>query len=96
VKSDAEGLDGNSPKFIKFLQPLLLSHIKHIMNTAITTSIFPSAWKYTKMINIPKSQAEFRPISLLPFLSKNFENILAQIQNFIDKNSMLSEKQSGF
>jgi len=97
VKSKAEGLDGISPKFMKFLLPLVLSHITHIMSTAITTSTFPSAWKFAKIVPIPKSQTEFRPISLLPFLSKIFENILAaQIQPFMNIISMLSEKQSGF
>jgi len=67
------------------------------MSTAITTSSFPSAWKYVKIVPIPKSQTEFRPISLLPFLSNFFENILAaQIQPFTDISSMISEKHSGF
>jgi len=97
LNSKAEGLKGISPKFLKLLLPLVLSHITHIMNTAITISTFPSAWKYAKIVPVPKSQTEFRPISLLPFLSKIFVNILAAlVQPFMDINSMLSEKQSGF
>jgi len=75
VKSNVEGLDGISPKFIKLWLPLLLSHITQILNTAITTCTFSSAWKYARTVPIPKSQTDLRPKPRLPFLSKIFLKI---------------------
>jgi len=68
LKSNAEGLDGNSPNCNKLLLPLVLSHIRHIVNTAITTSTFPSAWKYAKIVPIPNSDPYLYFLSCQKFL----------------------------
>jgi len=68
VKSDAVGLDNMSPKFVKLLLPLMLPHVTHVFNTAITTFSFPTIWKNAKIFPIPKLNNDYRPISILPFL----------------------------
>jgi len=90
VKSDAVGLDNMSPKFVKLLLPLMLPHVTYIFNTAITTSSFPTIWKNAKIFPIPKLNNDYRPISMLPFLSKIFENLMSsQIQLYLANNSQL-------
>jgi len=75
----------------------MLPHVTYIFNTAITTSSFPTIWKNAKMFPIPKPNNDYRPISILPFLSKVFENLMSsQIQLYLANNSLLDEKQSGF
>lgn len=50
-----------------------------------------------KIIPIPKGGGEFRPIAILPFLSKVFELLIyKQINAFVSKHSLLCNRQSGF
>lgn len=62
IKSNAVGLDDINPKFIKLLLPLILGYITYTINCAITTSPYPVQWKTGKIIPLPKSNGEFRPI----------------------------------
>lgn len=102
IKSNATGNDNIPPKFIKMILPLVLPFINHIFNSILTTSIYPSTWKCARVIPIPKIQlprspADYRPISILPFLSKAFEKVVSkQIQHHLGQNRLLSAKQSGF
>lgn len=97
IKSNATGLDGVNPKFFKIIFPYLVPYVTHIFNTILSTSIFPEKWKIAKIIPIPKSSNDFRPIAILPFLSKAFELIVyQQINRHLEKFSLLSSRQSGF
>jgi len=50
-----------------------------------------------KILPIPKTGTEYRPIAILPFWSKVLERLIAnQLVSFIDAHNILSEKQSGF
>ena len=50
-----------------------------------------------KIIPIPKSNNKFRPIAILPFLSKVMENLITrQKNNYRVSNNFLSGRQSGF
>jgi len=97
VKSNSIGLDGLHPKFLKIILIGLLPFITHIFNTILTKSIYPKAWKIAKIIPIPKTDNEYRPIAILPYLSKAFEILLyRQMYNFFVANSLLTNRQSGF
>lgn len=97
VKSNAVGAIDIHPKFIKIILPYLLPFITSIFNKILTTSCFPNSWKTAKIIPLPKSNSDYRPIAILPFLSKAFERVLhVQISNFLESNSLLSDRQSGF
>lgn len=91
-----------SPRFLKIILPHILCYINHIFNTILTTSIYPSSWKCARVIPIPKvrepkSPADFRPISILPFLSKAFERLVkTQMSAHLETNRLLSTHQSGF
>ena len=69
----------------------------------IYNSCFPSAWKLAKVIPIYKGKGSksdminYRPISLLPLLSKIFErHIHTAMYNHLNGNNLLYNLQSGF
>ena len=49
-----------------------------IFNASLEQNIFPSYWKYANVIPIPRNNKDYRPISLLPFVSKVFEKDVLQ------------------
>jgi len=97
IKSNATGIDEVHPAFLKLLLPKISPFITFLFNTILTKSTFPSCWKISKIIPIPKGNNEFRPISILPFFSKVLERLMFnQISDYICTHSFLSKKQSGF
>lgn len=80
----------------------LAPHILHVFNSVFTTSCVPSNWKIAKVRPVPKKSSastvsDFRPISILPALSKVWE-VLAkdQVSEFPSCNNAMSVYQSGF
>ena len=102
ISTEAVGVDGLPIRFIKMLLPILNHHLCHVFNHMIMTSTFPICWKTGHVIpvakiNTPNSVKDFRPISLLPCLSKVFEHVLHdQITEYLDRKSLLNPFQSGF
>lgn len=102
VKSNAIGDDGMSPRFLKIILPHILYYINHIFNSILTTSSYPTSWKCARVIPIPKvrnpkTPSDFRPISILPFLSKAFERLVKiQMSAHLETHSLLTQHQSGF
>ena len=68
----------------------------------ITTGIFPDSLKIAKIIPIykkgePTDLSNYRPIYLLPTISKIFERIIhIQLQEYLNRNKLLAEQQYGF
>ena len=68
----------------------------------ITTRIFPDSLKIAKIIPIykkgePTDLPNYRPMSLLPTMSKIFERIIhIQLQEYFNSNNLLAEQQYGF
>lgn len=97
IKSNAIGHDEINPIFLKSLLPKLLPYLTHLYNTIITKSTVPSSWKIAKIIPIPKTKNEYRPIAILPYMSKVLELVLKkQLNIFLSKNSLITDRQSGF
>ena len=63
---------------------------------------FPKLWKTAKIRPIPKissptSNSDYRPISILPILSKIFERImLSQLKVTLEQHHVLNDTQSGY
>jgi Reverse transcriptase (RNA-dependent DNA polymerase) len=80
----------------------LATPLKHIFNLCLDEGTFPDKLKIAKIIPILKKGNNkeinnYRPIALLPAISKIFEKILAiRITNFLEKQNTLSTKQNGF
>lgn len=102
IKSNAIGEDGVSLKFLKLILPHIVSTLTHIVNYILMVRTFPKLWKVANVIPVAKKKyaiepADFRPISILPALSKVFEKFLAnQILNHLRRHKLLTDFQSGF
>ena len=88
--SKSTGVDGISAKMLK--QTAL----------SIATGCFPEDWKIARIVPIPKadnrsSPANYRPISILPIISKVLEShISSLIMNHLEPVAPISSNQWGF
>lgn len=73
-----------------------------IINQMLETGIFPCDLKVARVTPVYKGGAvseisNYRPISVLPILSKVFENVInARLVNFLNKYHVVSNSQYGF
>ena len=85
------GIDNLTGKFLKEGAPVLASPITDLVNLSISLSLFPGDCKIAKLKPIYKKEAKtkpknYRPISLLPLLSKIIERMIHnQHKNFWTK-----------
>ena len=96
------GIDGLSSKLLKLLKDYVALPLSMIINQSFRTGIFPDKLKIAKVIPIYKKDDNFifdnyRPISILPSISKVFERAIHnQLHNhFVEKNLYYSS-QYGF
>ena len=74
----------------------------HLINLCLTHGVFPSALKIAVVKPVfksgdKKSLTNYRPISILPYLSKLLEKIIhLRIMSFLNKSNILSSCQFGF
>ena len=100
--SKATGMDGIPANILKLTSTLIAPSITFIFNLSIRTGIYIDEWKLARVIPIYKSEDKrkcenYRPISILPIISKIFEGeVFTQIYSFLNKHSLLSKFQSGF
>ena len=96
------GDDGLSTKLLKEIKNEICSSITLIVNQMITTGIFPDSLKIAKIIPIFKKGdieiiENYRPISILPAISKIFEKTLSlQIHEYFQSKHLYYEYQYGF
>lgn len=97
------GVDGIPYLLLKKLPDSAIQFISILFNSCLKVHYFPSAWKISKVIPIlkpgkdPTTPKSYRPISLLPSLSKLFENLIkTRLQNFVDENNIMIAEQFGF
>ncbi|KAL1448214.1 hypothetical protein WDU94_005667 [Cyamophila willieti] len=65
---------------VRAVLPYVLPALTHIFNTSLSTGVFPTEWKSANVVplrkvNSPSSCNDYRPISLLPTLSKALEKL---------------------
>ena len=87
---------------LKQLASSIKQPISEIINKSLQTGKIPKAWKLAKIIPIYKSKQKnlmcnYRPISLLPTLSKVLEKVVHnRLYTFCMKQNVLYENQFGF
>ena len=102
IKSKAEGADKISAQLLKLILPHIIPYVTNIFNLSLASGTFPSQWKIAHVLPLLKSKsiasaADFRPISILPALSKALEYIVQkQTLHHINTNKLLNTFQSGF
>ena len=98
----ATGIDKISCKILKIAAPAIADSLTYIFNQAITLSSFPNEWKMARVIPLYKSghrnlSGNYRPISVLPTISKIMERILYnQLYVYLTEFGLLSSAQFGF
>ena len=98
----ATGLDGLGPRILKLSAVILAPSITSLINKSIDSAYFPTQLKIAKIFPIHKSGSKsdpsnYRPISILPTISKLFEkHINKHLMGFLNKYNLIYENQSGF
>ncbi len=96
------GLDKIPAKVLKVTADIIAPSLSYIFNLSLETGIYVDDWKRARVNPIYKSDDKlkcenYRPISILPIVSKVFEReVFRQIYSFVSDNSLLSKFQSGF
>ena len=102
LKDVGAGFDGINSKIFKRSYKPILSKLTYFFNLCLTTCIFPKPLKIAVIKPIFKSGDKcsfhnYRPISILPFISKILEKIIYyQLFTFISQNNILTDSQFGF
>ncbi|CAB4010237.1 RNA-directed DNA polymerase from mobile element jockey-like, partial [Paramuricea clavata] len=98
----ATGIDKISSKILKLAAPAISSSLTYIFNQAITLCTFPDEWKMARVSPLYKNgqknlPGNYRPISVLPAVSKVMERILYdQLYDYLTKFELLNDCQFGF
>ena len=100
--SKAVGIDNLGGQFLRDGATELSRPVSQLINLSISSSIFPNQCKIAKLKPLYKKGSaqetkNYRPISLLPLLSKIFEIVIhEQTQGYLDQHNILYKYQSGF
>ena len=100
--SKSTGCDKIPAKILKYSASVITPSLTNLFNSSIGMGIFPSEWKIARVVPLHKKGSRsvldnYRPISILPVISKIFEKILyEQLYEYFTTNNLLSEQQFGF
>ena len=96
------GTDNISSYFMKLALPYIENSLAFLFNKSIETSQFPDSWKVARITPIFKDgdkteKSNYRPISVLPVISKLFEKLFFnQLYLYVKENGLFTSDQSGF
>ena len=100
--SQSKGHDGISSELVKLINNDISHCITLIINQSLTSGIFPDRLKIAKVTPIykkgcKKSISNYRPISVLPVISKIFETVMhEQLTEHFVNNLLFNPQQYGF
>ena len=96
------GPDGYSTILLKVIEPEISTPLALLINQSIHSGTFPNKLKIAKIISIFKKGDNaifnnYRPISLMPVISKVIEQIMHnQLSAYLENHKLLSGSQYGF
>ena len=102
MKNSSGNIDSYSPKILKVITDIVSPVIASLINKSLLLGYFPKKFKLARVIALHKGGSKeelgnYRPISLLPTLSKVFERfVYNQLYDFLEKFNILTPKQFGF
>ena len=102
LKDSSPGYDGIKASVLKLSMNVLSTHLTHLCNMSLMEGVFPDELKKANVIPLFKSGdpmifSNYRPVSLLPVLSKVFEKIMyTRLLDFLKKYKVLFKYQFGF
>ena len=94
--------NGLSMKLLKNISHKICPALTIIINQSLNTGIFPNCLKVAKVLPLFKKGSKYlfdnyRPISLLPCISKLFEKVAyTQLYDYFDKHKLFISEQHGF
>ena len=100
--SKSSGFDNISVHLLKQIIHYIAVPITHIFNLSLSSGIFPHSLKIAKVTPIfkkddPSQISNYRPISILPSISKILEKLVyKRLYTFLLYNSLLIPNQYGF
>ena len=96
------GHDGLSTILLKYIAKEIVCVLTRIINQSLCTGIFPNSLKIAKIMPVfkkddPHIADNYRPISLLPSISKVFEKVAyIQVYDYFMEKKLLYNSQYGF
>ena len=99
---NSTGFDNISNKTLKFFKNEIAAPLAILFNKSFQSGIVPDSMKLAKVLPIYKSKernlmTNYRPISLLPCLSKILEKVMhKRLYQYLDQNTLLYCSQYGF
>ena len=87
---------------MKHISEIISPILAYIVNESLANGIFPEQFKVARVIPLYKggdksTTGNYRPVSVLPILSKVFERVVFnQLYYFLEKYSLLNGSQYGF
>ena len=94
VRASSRGLING--RILKLFAHELALPLSIIFNKCISLNYFPDAWKLADIVPIPKGKSDFRPISMLPAISKVFEKLCIRFILLPSLKAPLNPFQFGF
>ena len=101
-RNKSPGIDNLPPNLLKDGAREIAKPLCRLINQSLTESVVPIEWKHAKITPIHKSGTlenpdNYRPISVLPALSKILEKAVhQQLISYLEKHNLLSDKQFGY
>ena len=101
-QTKASGYDNIPARLLVYAVEYIKEPLTHIFNLSITSGIFPDELKIARVIPVFKkgvksSPGNYRPISILPVISKIFEKLVnARLMKFLESNQIICDNQYGF
>jgi hypothetical protein len=98
----ATGIDKISASLLRIAAPVIAPSVMRLINHSFKTGVFPQRWKTAKVTPLFKGGesgdvSNYRPISILPTLSKVIErHVHDSLYSYLTVNDLIYSKQSGF
>ena len=102
LKNKSCGIHSLPIKILKSIHDIISPTLSIIVNSSFSNGIFPDILKQAKVTPIKKpgnstNISNYRPISILPSISKIFEKIIhKQLYSYLEENNILFINQFGF
>ena len=96
------GYDNINSRLFKSTYEHILDFLLHLFNVCLSSGVFPKALKKAVIRPIfkggdPKQVTNYRPISLLPFISKILEKLICiRLETHLTQNSIIDPNQFAF
>ena len=96
------GVNTLPPGMLKDVAPVIAPALAYIINLSLRTGQVPNEWKIAQVLPLHKGGNKddfnnYRPISILPVLSKILEKAVhQQLMEYLETNNLLSDLQFGY